>query len=45
MLFDFNDSQIKESYIDNDEKSDPLEEPKLYLNIVYNENLMAPLNK
>jgi hypothetical protein len=44
-LFDFNDSQIKESYIDNDEKSDPLEEPKLYLNVVYNENVMAPLNK
>lgn len=44
-LFDFNDSQIKESFVDNDEKADPLDDgPKLYLNIVYHDNVLPPLN-
>ena len=45
-LFDFGgDSQIKESFVDNDEKEDPLEEPKLFLNIVYCDQVLPPLNK
>ena len=44
-LFDFNDSQIKESFVGNDEKADPLENgPKLYLNVVYHDNVLPPLN-
>lgn len=43
-LFDF-DSQIKESFVENDEKGDPLEEPKLYLNLVYSDFVLPPLNK
>jgi hypothetical protein len=44
-LFDFNESQIKESFVDNDEKGDPLEDPKLYLNVVYHDNVLPPLNQ
>lgn len=44
-LFDsYDDSQIKESFLDNDEKQDPLEEPKLFLNIVHCEQVLQPLN-
>jgi hypothetical protein len=31
---------IKESVLDNDEKTDPLEEPKIYLNIVYHDQVL-----
>ena len=34
------DSMIKESVLDNDEKTDPLEEPKIYLNIVYHDKIL-----
>eukprot|EP00347_Sterkiella_histriomuscorum_P009421 403341278 len=45
-LFDnYDDNQIKESFLDNDEKGDPLEEPKLFLNIVYSDQVLPPLNK
>jgi len=45
-LFDFSDSQIKESFIDNDEKADPLENgPKLYLNVVFHDNVLPPLDQ
>ena len=45
-LFEFNnDAQIKEAYAENDEKADPLEEPKIYLNIVYHDKVLSPLNK
>ncbi len=44
-LFDFAESQIKESFVDNDEKGEPLEDPKLYLNVVYHDNVLPPLNK
>ena len=44
-LFDFSESQIKESFTDNDEKADPLESgPKLYLNVVYHDNVLPPLD-
>jgi hypothetical protein len=40
-LFEFGgDSMIKESVLDNDEKTDPLEEPKIYLNIVYHDQVL-----
>jgi hypothetical protein len=45
-LFDFSDSQIKESFIDNDEKADPLEKgPKLYLNVVFHDFVLPPLDQ
>ena len=44
-LFDFNESQIRESFIDNDEKADPIDEPKFYLNVLYHDNVLPPLNK
>ena len=36
-LFDFNNTQIRESYMDTEDKSDPLEDPKIYLNVVYHD--------
>lgn len=44
-LFDFHESQIKESFTENDQKGEPLEEPILYLNIVFHEKVLSPLNK
>lgn len=44
-LFDFNSSQIKESFVENLEKNYPLEEPILYLNVVYHDKVLQPLNK
>lgn len=44
-LFDFNDSQIKESFTENKEKAEPLEEPILYLNVVFHDNVVPPLDK
>ena len=44
-MFDFHSSQIKESFADNQEKNDPLEEPKIYLNVVFHEKVLTPLNK
>lgn len=44
-IFDFHESQIKESFIDNDEKADPIDEPKFYLNVLYHDNVLPPLNK
>ena len=45
-IFDVNaGEEIKESFLENDEKKDPLEEPKIYLNIVHNEQVLPPLNK
>jgi hypothetical protein len=44
-VHDFHSSQIKESFIDNDEKADPLEEPKIYLNVVYHDNVLPPLDQ
>ena len=44
-LFDFNESQIKESFVDNDERPEPLEgAPKFYLNVVFHDNVLPPLN-
>lgn len=31
--------------MNSDEKTDPLEEPKIYLNIVYHDDVLPPLNK
>lgn len=36
---------MKESFVENVETSDPLDGPKLYLNIVHNERILPPLTK
>mmetsp|Transcript_14053 Transcript_14053/g.10124 ORF Transcript_14053/g.10124 Transcript_14053/m.10124 type:complete len:191 (+) Transcript_14053:85-657(+) len=44
-LFDFGDqNEIKESFTANEEKEDPLEEPKIYFNIVHSSKVLPPLN-
>jgi hypothetical protein len=44
-LFDFGSKEIEESFVSNKETSDPLESHKLYLNIVYHDRIIPPLNK
>ena len=44
-LFDFGSQELKESFTDNPDAGDPLETHKLYLNLVYHENVLPPLNK
>ena len=45
-LFDFGDEeQMKESFPDNKEQGEPLDGPKLYLNIVHHERVLPPLNE
>ena len=45
-LFEFNnEAQIKEAFADTSEKGDPLEEPKIYLNVVHHDKVLPPLNK
>lgn len=44
-LFDFGQSeQIKESFVANRETEDPLEGPKLYLNVVYHDRMLPPIS-
>lgn len=44
-LFDFGQSEeIKESFTANRETTEPLDGPKLYLNIVHSERVLPPLN-
>lgn len=31
--------------MDTEDKSDPLEDPKIYLNVVYHDQILPPLNK
>lgn len=45
-LFDFAEKDmIKESFLHNKEASDPLDSPKLYVNVVYADKVLPPLNK
>ena len=45
-LFDFGErDEIKESFAANTEKDDPLDGPKLYLNVVHHERVLPPLSK
>ena len=45
-LFDFgDDEQMKESFSANKDVSEPLDGPKLYLNIVHHERVLPPLTK
>jgi hypothetical protein len=44
-LFDFGESDIKESFLHNKESADPLESPKLYVNVVYADKVLPPLTQ
>ena len=43
-LFDFGSAEIKESFVDNPDQGSALESHKIYLNIVYHERILPPLN-
>jgi len=36
---------IKESFLHNKETTDPLDSPKIYVNVVYADKVLPPLNK
>ena len=43
-LFDFDRStEINKSFLANDDNAKPLDQPKLYLNVVYHDKVLAPL--
>ena len=46
-LFDFDkDTELNTNFIENEDQSDKaLDQPKIYLNIVYNDNVVHPLKK
>jgi hypothetical protein len=44
-LFDFGSSEIKESFVNNVDAGDPLDSHKLYLNIIFHDRILPPLNK
>ena len=46
-LFDFEkNSEIKKSFLENEEDEEkPLDQPKIYLNLVYHDKVLAPLRK
>ena len=45
-LFDVGEKDIiKESFLHNDEKSDPIESTKFYVNVVYADKVLPPLDK
>lgn len=44
-LFDFGTAEIKESFVNNPDAGEPLDSHKLYLNIVYHDRVLPPLNK
>lgn len=44
-LFDFGATEIKESFVNNVEKDEPLEGTKFYMNVVHSDKVLPPLNK
>jgi hypothetical protein len=45
-LFDFAEKDmIKESFLHNKDSSEPLDSPKLYVNVVYADKVLPPLDK
>jgi len=44
-LFDFGNNDLKESFVNNMDKGDPLDSHKLYLNIVSHGRILPPLRK
>lgn len=45
-LFDFEQtSEIKDSFLENEDHGEPLDQPKLYLNVVYSDKVIGPLLK
>ena len=46
-LFDFEkNSEIKKSFLDNEDPEEkPLDQPKIYLNLVHHEKVLAPRRK
>jgi hypothetical protein len=44
-LFDFGSADIKENVLETEDKGDPLEGPKVVLNLVHNDVILPPLNK
>mgnify|MGYP006950313032 CR=1 FL=1 len=44
-LFDFGSAEIKESFVNNADSGEPLQSHKIYLNIVYHDRIIPPLNK
>jgi hypothetical protein len=45
-LFDFEkDQEFKKSFLENEDSAKPLEQPKLYLNILFHEKVIGPLNQ
>jgi len=44
-LFDFGTAEIKESFVNKPDAGDALDSHKLYLNIVYHDRILPPLNK
>jgi len=44
-LFDFGSQEIKESFVSNPDVGEPLDSHKIYLNIVYHDKIIPPLNK
>lgn len=44
-LFDFEQSEISKSFLENEDCDKPLEQPKLYLNILYHDKVTKPLRQ
>lgn len=45
-LFDISEQEvIKESFVHNKETTDPLDSPKFYVNVVYADKVLPPLDK
>lgn len=42
-LFDFDSGDFKSSFIENEDQSVALEQPKFYLNVVYDDKVVGPL--
>jgi len=45
-LFDFDkNAEISKSFLDNDDDGKPLDQPKIYVNILYHDKVLPPLKK
>lgn len=44
-LFDFEKSEIERNFVNTDDQGQPLDQPKLYLNMLYHDKVLPPMKR
>ena len=44
-LFDFQKSEIERNFVQSEDNGEPLDQPKLYLNMLYHDKVLPPMKR